>query len=282
MSISCSSAVRVARLTRLGLDAAHKLVLLSLADRADDAGRNTFPAVQTLADEAERSPRHVRKLLRDLEAAGLIVADGPAIGGAPSRASSCRRWAISLVKLASLTPVTGDSPTPVTCDTPPELTPVTHDRDPCHPRPGPLSPVTAEPSLTVLEPPTGGVIDANPTHRRRVKPRVEQTTLSQWLERERNAGRRAVPADDPIHHYAELVGIDQEMLVLAWEWLRDKYEVGAGRLKKQIDWRKYFRNSVRGNWSGYWFMREGESARWTTKGEQARREFAAQSEAVAA
>ena len=56
----------------LDLPSTEKLVLLKLADCADDAGANAYPGVQTLGDCCGLSRRAVQYVLRKLEEAGLI------------------------------------------------------------------------------------------------------------------------------------------------------------------------------------------------------------------
>lgn len=51
----------------------HLLVLIALADEADDRGRNAFPAVKRIAARARVQVRSTQKALRALEAAGLIA-----------------------------------------------------------------------------------------------------------------------------------------------------------------------------------------------------------------
>jgi hypothetical protein len=53
-----------------------RLVLLILADHADNDGRNAYPSVATIAREARMSERGVRYALRELEASGQIRALG--------------------------------------------------------------------------------------------------------------------------------------------------------------------------------------------------------------
>ena len=53
-------------------DAAAKLVLLVLANRADHKTRECWPRVDTIAEEASQSPRSVLRKIQWLEAAGLI------------------------------------------------------------------------------------------------------------------------------------------------------------------------------------------------------------------
>lgn len=54
-------------------DARHVLVLVALADHADDNGRGCWPSVTTIAARARCSVRTVHRALRELEAAGVIV-----------------------------------------------------------------------------------------------------------------------------------------------------------------------------------------------------------------
>jgi DNA-binding transcriptional ArsR family regulator len=49
-----------------------RLLLLAIADAADDTGRNAFPSVDTLARKIVMSPRTVQRLVAKLEAGGLI------------------------------------------------------------------------------------------------------------------------------------------------------------------------------------------------------------------
>lgn len=50
-----------------------QLVLLALADHADDGGGNCFPSVKTLARKTRLSPRTVKRRLHRLEELGLIA-----------------------------------------------------------------------------------------------------------------------------------------------------------------------------------------------------------------
>lgn len=52
--------------------ALRKAVALKLADCSDDAGRNIWPAVETIADKAEISVRSVQNKLAEMVAAGLL------------------------------------------------------------------------------------------------------------------------------------------------------------------------------------------------------------------
>ncbi|GMV60111.1 MAG: hypothetical protein AMXMBFR72_32040 [Betaproteobacteria bacterium] len=98
------------RATRAVLDGAyprggtHLVVLLVLADHADDAGANIWPSVGRVARVARCSARQVRRILRDLEADGVIEPDGSAAGGRPG---STRRWRLRLDLLGARPAVFG-------------------------------------------------------------------------------------------------------------------------------------------------------------------------------
>ncbi|WP_434615437.1 helix-turn-helix domain-containing protein [Azospirillum sp. B2RO_4] len=55
------------------LDTMTAIVLVRLADFADDHGGGIFPSVKRVAAECRLSPRKVQYILRDLEATGLLV-----------------------------------------------------------------------------------------------------------------------------------------------------------------------------------------------------------------
>lgn len=57
------------------LDGTDLLVLLCIADHADEHGENAWPSVQTIARYARRKPRRVQQIVRDLESAGLIAVE---------------------------------------------------------------------------------------------------------------------------------------------------------------------------------------------------------------
>lgn len=67
---------------RIGLTPFQKLTLMVLAEHADDQGRNSWPSVATIGNEAELSERTVQRSLRELVIRQVIVAD---TGGGRSR-----------------------------------------------------------------------------------------------------------------------------------------------------------------------------------------------------
>lgn len=101
MSVRATRAVLDGRYPRGGT---HLLVLMILADHADDAGGNVWPSVARVARAARCTTRQVRRIMRDLEADGVIEPDGAAVGGRPG---STRRWRLRLDLLGALPAVFG-------------------------------------------------------------------------------------------------------------------------------------------------------------------------------
>lgn len=95
-----------------------------------------------------------------------------------------------------------------------------------------------------------------------------EITLEAFLTDCKTKGEKPIAEDDPIFGYAEKAGISDEMLIAAWCEFKDRYQ-GTG--KRYVDWRRHYRNAIKRNWYKLWWIPEGELARWTTAGEQARR-----------
>lgn len=55
-----------------------KLVLLALADRADDAGRNAFPSVKRISERSSIDERTTKRVLKHLESTGVVIVREPA------------------------------------------------------------------------------------------------------------------------------------------------------------------------------------------------------------
>lgn len=58
------------------LERSHKFVLLAYADHADDEGGGIFPALGRIAWKTSYSIRQVRRITRELEAAGIMIEEG--------------------------------------------------------------------------------------------------------------------------------------------------------------------------------------------------------------
>ena len=94
-------------------------------------------------------------------------------------------------------------------------------------------------------------------------------SLKQFLDMCKTSGEKTIPENDPVFEYAETVVIDHEMISVCWQEFKAAYLQDDP--KRQKDWRAHFRNSVRRNWYKLWYLKDGEPARWTSAGEQARR-----------
>ncbi len=91
-----------------------------------------------------------------------------------------------------------------------------------------------------------------------------------WLAELKLKAEKPIPPDDPVFDYCSKVGIPEEFLTLHWRLFKAKYlEVD----KRQRDWRRVLRNSVRGNWLRVWYVGQTGEATLTTVGIQAQREF---------
>lgn len=68
------------------LPATEKLVLLVIADHADDYGENAYPGIARIARRASVTDRHARRILHDLAARGYLRIDRQRGGGLDLRA----------------------------------------------------------------------------------------------------------------------------------------------------------------------------------------------------
>lgn len=82
---------------QLDLEPSKKLVLMSLADSADDAGGSCWPAVSTIARKASISPRQAQRQLRSLESEDLCHVESHASGG-----RNTRRYRLNVRKIREM------------------------------------------------------------------------------------------------------------------------------------------------------------------------------------
>lgn len=100
------------------------------------------------------------------------------------------------------------------------------------------------------------------------KRRHEEVTMAEFLDACKDAGEKAIPADDPAYRYAERAGIPDDFLEIAWLEFRERHLDNP--TKKYRDWRAAFRNSVRDGWFRLWRFADGQCV-LTVQGEQAAR-----------
>lgn len=96
-------------------------------------------------------------------------------------------------------------------------------------------------------------------------------SLSDYLVECRDAGVKPIPDDHYIRRYCSDVGIEPDMLILAWLRFREEHTVGRRKTKKYIDWPDAFSNSVKDRWYRLWMVNSDGPASWTSEGLQARR-----------
>lgn len=270
-----------------------KAVLISLADQANDQGY-CWPSVATLAERTCLCERTVRSALRTLEGMGLLRTD---VGAMKSNryvllvreflADLERRRVAAAAALADAMArnTAGDSDS--VANSPRQELPPGRSCPPA----GAAGEGGRSCPLTIIEPNTNTPHTPHPSGEGRFagaesdlgsggpgggvggSRRKPVLALETWLEACRVAGEKPVPANDPVFGYAATVGIGEELIALCWREFKRRYSAAS---KRQADWRRKFRGCVEGNWFGLWYLPPGESARLSSKGEQAQRYWAAQ------
>jgi hypothetical protein len=235
------------------------LAMLALADWSDDEGR-CWPSMSSIAEKTRLSRSQAQRVVHGLISSGFLEVIGNEGGGKPG---ATRQYRINLRALTGRTDATRTGRTDATGSV--DATGSADAQDGSH---GCDGRGRTDATLTISEPPrTVSTREQAPD----VSPKKgseRQKTLKTFLEACTAAGVKPIGDDDPIFDYARKVGIDYEMLTVAWREFKAVYLVSN---KLQKDWPQHFRNAVRRNWYGLWFLKEGEDAHWTTAGEQARR-----------
>jgi hypothetical protein len=108
-----------------------------------------------------------------------------------------------------------------------------------------------------------GNSDGSPSDKKTKKPAIEIQT---FIDQCKADGKKVLPADDPIFDYASKAGIPEEFLRLAWVEFRFRMDEDKAR---QSDWRKKFRNYVRGNYYKLWWINSDGAYELSTTGRQA-------------
>lgn len=238
--------------------AGEMLLALALADHADANGENIFPKIDALAGKTRQSPRTVQRQLRAMEQSTWLLAVADNNGGR-SRASRYRinpDW------------VNGDN-----------LTPIENEkgdidgkkgRHSRHKRVTRVSPAKnhQEPSGNHQEEARADKPPATPPEKPAAqKKKASAVTIDRFLSDCKAEGTKPIPQTDQVFEYAEASGIATEHLLLCW---REFVERVSDNGKRYKDWRKAFRNYVRGNYYRLWYIDDntGESA-LTSAGKQA-------------
>lgn len=258
------------------------LLALALADHAHDDGSHIYLLVDTLAEKTRQSARTVRYQLAKMRAMGWLLVDGAADGG---RSRACRyRINSEWIKNPDWHPAEASEAEENTAN----IAGFKDDSEAKNPAIAvaglskcvaekTLQPDARNPAIAVagaIEPyepnteihpltPKGANQPANNDPKRR-----PLTTFKAWLAQCRSRGEKPIPPDDQVFALAETMGLTREMLQLQWgEFKRRQLE--AETAKRQRDWRRTFRNSVRGNWYRLWWLGANRQCELTTTGRQA-------------
>lgn len=219
-----------------------KLVLLKLCDNANDDGE-CWPSFNTISRQCEMSRssaiRHIQALIDD----GFLSSEPRFKKGE----QTSNMYQINKKKLID-SGITEELPS-VTV-TPPLVSD-------CYP-----PSVTVTPR-TVIESPdrTDNVIPI-----KKSRPKKQELTFPEWAESEKAQGKKLIDDSDPIFDHTEKTGVPFEFLMVAWFAFKDQYT--HDNLKKQKDWRQYFRNAIKGDWLKIWAFNQNSECYLTTKGKQ--------------
>lgn len=93
-----------------------------------------------------------------------------------------------------------------------------------------------------------------------------EKTFPEWAAEVKANGEKLIRDDDPIIDHTNNIGVPFEFLAVAWYAFKDQYT--NDNLKKQKDWRQYFRNAIKGDWLKIWAFNQQGECYLTTKGKQ--------------
>ena len=223
-----------------------KLILIKLCDNANDDGV-CWPSYARIADQCEVSKRCAMEHIKWLSDNGFLEVESRFKDG--NQSSNC--YTISVYKLMQSSTNRGENNSLPSEPCSPPLVNVVHPpSEPCSPR-------------IIIESPerTDNVI---PIKKSRAK--KQEMTFPEWAENERAAGKKLIDDTDPIFDHTEKTGVPFEFLMVAWFAFKDQYT--NDNLKKQKDWRQYFRNAIKGDWMKIWAFNQAGECYLTTKGKQ--------------
>lgn len=244
------------------------LLALALADVARDDGRLMInDSVPELARKTRQTERGVRLQLARMRAMGWLhcVAASDGGRGRVSHYAIDQGWINGGELLAHPAPDGDENPEHGSGLAPPEtLNAATQNPEPRSGAYRPIRPNTNTPPNPPLQA-MGGEAGLSVGKCRSASQR-RLWTLKAWLDDCKQRGETPIPDGDPVFAYCDRVGIGRNILELHWaEFKLRRMEAG----KRQADWRRTFRNSVRDNWFRLWFMPPGRPAELTSAGRQA-------------
>jgi len=251
-----------------------KAILLVISTYMDDHGEGAFPSMETIARKASASKRSVVTHVRIAQEAGFLKVSRHGFSG--------QRWARNEYRIAFPDTKAASQAGREQRDAVRRAgkkggeTPAFHSAKAVNAVPeagasGVLKPVQALHSISPVNSPNNSS-ENSPLTPRGGNPapvRKAPTGIAAFLDACRSRAEKPVPEDDPVFEYAEKSGIPYEFLRLAWREFVDRNRDSDKRYR---DWRKAFRNCVRGNWYRLWWVTADGSFELTTTGVQAKRQ----------
>ena len=232
------------------------LLALALADHSHDDGTHIYPSVDSLAKKTRQSVRTVQYQLGRMKQSGWLIATNAGDGGR-GRHTEYRispdwingaNFAFDGKKGAS------------------------DDAKGCNPQHERVQ-SDARKGATAIAPANNQEESSLEPSRNRSASRSRAarslSSVGEWLEACKANGELAIPEDDTIFDYARKQGLPEDFIRYAWLEFKRKYAESG---KKQKDWRATFRNAVRENWYGLWFLADDGNWLLTTRGKQVQRE----------
>jgi hypothetical protein len=246
------------------------LMMLALADFADDWGGRIHPSIATLGRKVRRSPDQTRRTLHVLISRGFVRVVANEHGGRPG---TTRHYQIELGRLktagacASPTPDVDASRTPGVDASRTAGADTGNGLHACKETAGMhASQSVIEPSGTVKEESARACAsltlagELRSTKRRKV-------TFAEYVDQCEANGVLPIPEDDAVFALAANRGIDEKCLQLAWQRFSERYLNDSGYTgKRYTDWRQVFRNAVRDNWFRLWRPDDAGGCRLTDQG----------------
>jgi hypothetical protein len=245
-----------------------KLVMLKLADWANDEGGSLHPSIRAIATKSCVSESQARRIVHGFIDAGLLEVVGNSSGGAPG---ATRHYRIRVDRLEAMTP--SAHATPRTDATPSaDARPRIDARDASH---GCAQTASTGARQTVMDPSKNRQVGAHALTKSKAKSKTLDATpitMRAFFERCKAANEEPIPEGDAVFSYAAKAKIPHEFVALAWKVFRAKYIDNA---KRYPDWRAAFKGYVEQAGYGLWTVSAASNQyELTGKGRQARKAFA--------
>lgn len=218
-----------------------KLILIKLCDNANDDGV-CWPSYGRIADQCEVTKRCAMEHIKWLSDNGFLEVESRFKDG--NQSSNCYTISTSKLMLASTKRGENKSLPSEPCS-PPLVNVVHPPSEPCSPR------IIIESSVEPIKP---------------ARKKKSEMTFPEWALATKANGEKLITDNDPIIEYTESVGVPFDYLMVAWFAFKDQYT--NDNLKKQKDWRQYFRNAIKGDWLRIWAFNQNGECYLTTKGKQ--------------